>query len=321
MRDDQVRKNLSQMEALERVRELAAVVVNQNSSSEKNDNRGSIVEVVDQSLRKHNLKLSGMSQQLVFDLFRNTLEAADILGEGDFAARLKPYLNDLDPGLRIGSWGQLQEWQADLDQQDDHHRHISHLFALHPGRQVSPAATPELAQAAETTLNARGDAGTGWSKAWKINMWARLLDGDRAHKLLTEQLKHSTLPNLWDNHPPFQIDGNFGATAGVAEMLVQSHLGEIHLLPALPGSWPEGEVFGLKARGNHQVDIRWRDGVLASATIAAGRDGEIRVRTNSPATNYSLLDKASGRKVAVVIADNTLRFNAEKNRRYQLIRR
>ncbi|RVX47390.1 alpha-L-fucosidase 2 [Nonomuraea polychroma] len=220
---------------------------------------------------------ASMAQQIVWDLFTNVAEAAEILDvDAEFRARVLEALERLDPGLRIGSWGQLQEWKADWDEQDNQHRHVSHLFGLHPGRQIV-AGSPE-GEAAKVTLAARGDGGTGWSKAWKINFWARLLDGDHAHRMLGELLKHSTLDNLWDTHPPFQIDGNFGAVAGIAEMLVQSHQGVIHVLPALPRAWRTGSVRGLRARGDVTVDVSWRDGAAEKVTLHAGRTGEIRVR-------------------------------------------
>jgi alpha-L-fucosidase 2 len=222
---------------------------------------------------------ASMSQQILWLLFTDVREAAGILGDTAFAAKADEVLAKLDPGLRIGSWGQLQEWKADIDNPNETHRHVSHMFAVHPGKQISPRTTPELAEAAKVSLNARTDAGTGWSKAWKINFWARLLDGDRAHKLLADQLKTSTLPNLWDTHPPFQIDGNFGATSGVTEMLLQSHLGVIDILPALPASWPDGKVDGLKARGDVTVGITWRAGKATEIRLNPGKSGELVVHS------------------------------------------
>ncbi|WOI52157.1 glycoside hydrolase family 95 protein [Parvularcula sp. LCG005] len=221
---------------------------------------------------------AAMSQQLVYDLFRNTEEAARILGDDAFADTLAAKRMQMDPGLKIGSWGQLQEWKEDLDEQDNEHRHISQLYALHPGRQIDVANEPELADAARTILNARGDGGTGWSKAWKINLWARLHDGDRAYKLLQEQLTGSTLPNLFDTHPPFQIDGNFGAASGVGEMLLQSQHDEIHLLPALPSAWPTGSITGLRARGDVTVDLDWADGQLTRVQLVSGQTATVQLR-------------------------------------------
>ncbi|NEB74900.1 glycoside hydrolase family 95 protein [Streptomyces sp. SID14478] len=221
---------------------------------------------------------AAMSQQIVHDLLTNTLEAAKTLGDSAaWRQQLTDTLGKLDPGLRIGSWGQLQEWKTDLDSPTDDHRHVSHLYALHPGRQIAPGST--WAEAAKVSLTARGDGGTGWSKAWKVNFWARLRDGDHAHKMLSEQLKASTLPNLWDTHPPFQIDGNFGATSGVVEMLLQSQFDVIEVLPALPASWPEGSVRGLRARGGATVDIDWAAGRATRVAVTAGRTRQLTLRS------------------------------------------
>ncbi|MEV4416411.1 glycoside hydrolase family 95 protein [Catellatospora sp. NPDC049609] len=228
---------------------------------------------------------AAMSQQIIGDLLTNTLEAARELDvDAQLRERLADTLARLDPGLRIGSWGQLQEWKADLDDPADAHRHVSHLFALHPGRRIGRigeyGADVGLVDAARVSLAARGDGGTGWSKAWKISFWARLGDGDRAHRLLTEQLRHSTLPNLFCDHPPFQIDGNFGAVAGIAEMLLQSHrFGFLDVLPALPAAWPDGAVTGLRARGDVLVDLTWRDGRATELVLTAGRGDMITVRS------------------------------------------
>jgi alpha-L-fucosidase 2 len=179
----------------------------------------------------------------------------------------------------VGKWGQLQEWKADLDEPQDDHRHVSQLFALHPGHAIDAVKNPELIAAARATLDARGDASTGWSRAWKINFWARLRDGDRAHKLLEGLLRDSTLPNLWDTHPPFQIDGNFGATAGVVEMLLQSQNGEVHILPALPKAWSKGSVKGIRGRGDITVDIDWDSCGPSQLVLTTGHAGPVSLRS------------------------------------------
>lgn len=249
---------------------------------------------------------AAMSQQIVYGLFADTAEAAGLLEDEDFRKQMLAALTMLDPGLKIGSWGQLQEWKEDWDDPKDNHRHTSHLYALHPGHQISLQATPDLAQAARVTLKARGDshtsdgeAGTGWSKAWKINFWARLGDGDHAQSLLDQLIKENAMANLWDAYvgPPFQIDGNLGATAGVGEMLLQSQDGVVSILPALPSAWPDGAVSGLRARGDVGVDIVWRGGKARQVTLTAGHDGVLQLRSTLFDGPYALTD-ATGRTIA-----------------------
>ncbi|WP_344246647.1 glycosyl hydrolase family 95 catalytic domain-containing protein [Isoptericola hypogeus] len=223
---------------------------------------------------------TSMSQQILWHLFTDVEEAARLVGDDAFASTAAQVLEGLDPGLRIGSWGQLQEWKDDIDDPNNHHRHVSHMFGVYPGNTISPRTTPDLAEAARVSLTARGDAGSiGWSDAWKTALWARLLDGDRAHERLTNQLSVSTFPNLWNLGTPFQIDGNLGSTAGVTEMLLQSHLDSIDVLPALPSDWREGSVDGLRARGAFTVGTTWSSGVPTEIRVGSDDGGVAKLRS------------------------------------------
>jgi len=240
---------------------------------------------------------------VIREILSNAIDAAEILDLDAIEVRKwKGILAQLAP-YRIGRYGQLMEWSRDIDDPKDEHRHVNHLFGLHPGHTISPLTTPELAEASRIVLNHRGDGATGWSMGWKLNQWARLHDGNRSYKLFGNLLKNGTADNLWDIHPPFQIDGNFGGTAGVTEMLLQSHAGCLHFLPSLPDAWASGKITGLRARGNFGVDLEWQSGRLVKAVVTSNSGETCHVRYGDLTLDFPT---QKGKSYTVTVASGKL---------------
>lgn len=268
---------------------------------------------------------STMDNQLIRELFGNTMEAAEILGlDSVFVQELAAKRDKLMP-TTIGKDGRIMEWLNEYEEEEVTHRHVSHLYGLHPGNEISVSQTPELAKAARATLEKRGDASTGWSMAWKVNFWARLHDGDRAHKLLSDLLRpclksadepeysgfgSGTYPNLFCAHPPFQIDGNFGGTAGIAEMLIQSQTGIIELLPALPSVWKNGSFRGLKVRGGAEMDVHWTNNRVDNATLRADVNNTFKIKIPAHAPKLSV--KINGESKSLPVSDGILSLTMSK---------
>lgn len=246
------------------------------------------------------------SHAVIREILMDAIEASKVLQTDETDRKVwEEVLTHLAP-YRIGRYGQLMEWSADIDDPNDNHRHVNHLFGLHPGHTLSPVTTPELAHAARVVLEHRGDGATGWSMGWKLNQWARLQDGNRAYTLFGNLLKNGTNDNLWDSHPPFQIDGNFGGTAGVTEMLLQSHMGFIQFLPALPDVWHEGRLTGVRARGNFSIDMEWKDNNLTKAIIHSGSGAPCHLHYKGQELNF---ETQAGKTYTIVYTDGTLKLS------------
>ncbi len=241
---------------------------------------------------------------VVREILLDAIKAAEVLGtDKQLRKEWQNVLDNLMP-YRIGRYGQLMEWSKDIDDPKDQHRHVNHLFGLHPGHTISPVTTPELAEASKVVLVHRGDGATGWSMGWKLNQWARLHDGNHAYTLFGNLLKNGTLDNLWDTHAPFQIDGNFGGTAGIAEMLLQSHMGFIHILPALPDAWSEGELKGICAKGGFDVDIAWKEGRPTEIIIKSKKGERCNLRYGNSTLSFGT---KSGKSYKVILAGDKLK--------------
>ncbi|MFC7483241.1 glycoside hydrolase family 95-like protein [Luedemannella flava] len=255
------------------------------------------------------------------DLFEGVARASEVLGvDTTFRTQVRAAKDRLPP-MKVGSRGNIQEWLADWVETERTHRHVSHLYGLHPSNQVTRRGTPQLYEAAKRTLELRGDDGTGWSLAWKINFWARLEDGARARKLLGDLVRTDRLaPNMFDLHPPFQIDGNFGATSGIAEMLLQSHNGELHLLPALPTAWPTGQVAGLRGRGGYTVSMAWTNGQADEFVIRADRDGTARLRARLFTGSFTLVDGDGSTPATTRPETDVVQFAARAGHTYRVAR-
>ena len=255
-----------------------------------------------------------MDSQIITVLFNNVISACEILGKDKaFAEKLKEMLKKI-PVPEVGKYGQIKEWAVDYDEAEVGHRHVSQLFALHPAAIITPYKTPKLADAARFTLIRRlihGGGHTGWSRAWITNMWARLFDSNMVYENLQKLIAYSTNPNMFDNHPPFQIDGNFGGASGITEALMQSHSGEINILPALPEEWQEGEICGLKAKGNFEVSVRWSKGKLTEAVIESLAGAKCRVRTNTVVSVSS-----NGENVNSKLEGGVISFDTEPGKTY-----